>query len=110
MRTAALVAATLAAVVLAPARADDATPVAMDAGTTKILCGSGIVSCPVSTFMCDDPKVAVIENGPQGAVLRAVAPGTTLCAVAGSVGTFRRILRVTVKTPQKPAGEGAPAR
>jgi len=110
MRATALVAATLAAVALSPVRADDATPVAMDAGTTKSLCGSGLVSCPVSTFMCDDPKVAIIENGPQGAVLRAVAPGTTLCAVSGSAGTFRRILRVTVKARQAPAGEGAPAR
>lgn len=101
MRTAALLAATLTAVAFSSARADDATPVAMDAGTTKSLCGSGLVSCPVSTFMCDDPKIAVIENGPQGAVLRAVGPGTTLCAVAGSAGTFRRILRVTVSAPAR---------
>jgi hypothetical protein len=92
---------------LAPAiRADDATPVSIDAGATRNLCAAGVVACPVSTFMCDDPKIAVVENGPAGAVLKGIAPGTTLCAIGAAAGTFRRVLRVTVR----PAEGGAPER
>jgi hypothetical protein len=107
MRPAALLALGL---VFAPgaASADDETPVALDAGTATNLCATGVVTCPVNSFLCDDPKVAIIESGPQGAVVKAVGPGTTLCAVTPFAGT-RRMLRVTVKAPK--AGEGAaPAR
>jgi hypothetical protein len=98
---------TLCGVAAAPALADDATAVAVDAGAAKNLCASGIVPCPAASFLCDDPNVARIERGADGAVLQGVAPGTTLCAVTGSAGN-RRILRVTVGAP-KPAGT-APAK
>jgi hypothetical protein len=101
---AALLAAALATVA---AGGDDGIPVSIEVGSAKNLCSAGLVGCPAATFMCDDPKVAVIENAPDGAVLRGISAGTTLCAV-GSVVGFRRILRVTVLGP-KPAG-GAPAR
>ncbi len=86
-------------------RADDAIPVALDAGEARNLCA--IAPCPAREFRCDDPSVARIENGPDGAVLRGVAPGTTLCAATPTTGP-RRILRVTVRGPS-PSG-AAPAR
>jgi hypothetical protein len=107
MRTSVLVALALCAAALAPARAEEGTPVSIDVGSTRNLCASGIVTCPVASFLCDDPNVAVIEYGAEGAVLRGVVPGTTLCAVSGSAGN-RRLLRVTVLA-KKPAG-AAPAR
>ncbi len=108
MNARALLAAAICAVALAPALAQDGTPVALDVGTTQNLCTSGVVPCPVTMFMCDDPKVARIENGPAGTVLRGVSPGKTVCAVTGSAGTFRRILQVTVEAP-KPGGGGTPS-
>jgi len=106
MRSAGLLAGALCALAPAAIRADGATPVSIDAGATRNLCADGIVACPVSTFLCDDPKIAVVENGPAGAVLKGIAPGTTHCAIGASAGTFRRVLRVTVRF----AEGGAPAR
>ncbi len=102
MRPIVLCAVALSTAALVPARAEDGIAVSLDAGSKKNLCASGIVPCPASSFLCDDPKVATIEYGPDGAVLRGIAPGTTLCAVSGSAGN-RRLLRVTVSAP-KPAG------
>jgi hypothetical protein len=98
MRTSA-VAAALCAAALAPARADDGVPVSVESGTTKNLCTSGIVTCPAASYLCDDPKVATIERGPDGAMLRGNSEGTTLCAVSGSAG-HRQVLRVTVEPPK----------
>ncbi len=101
MRTFALVAASLLAAAVAPARAAEGVPVSIEVGSTRNLCTSGLVTCPAASFLCDDPKIATIERGPDGAVLRAIAPGTPLCAVSGSAGN-RQILQVTVEAP-KPA-------
>jgi hypothetical protein len=78
------------------ARADEPTPVSLSTGETVNLCKRGLAMCPVSSFLCDDPKVAVVEHGPEGALLKAVAPGTTLCSVLGPEQAFRRVFRVTV--------------
>ncbi len=106
MRALALAALALCAAAAVPARAEDGIPVLIEVGSVKNLCSAGLVTCPASTFLCDDPKIAVVENGPDGAVLRGMSAGTTLCAVGPSVG-FRRILRVTVSERK---GGGAPAK
>ncbi len=103
LRTAALVAALALA---AGARGDDATPVTLEAGKAVNLCKAGLAACPATTFLCDDPKVARIENGPDGPELKAVSPGATLCSVLGPGRAFRRLLRVTVTAPAAPPGRG----
>jgi hypothetical protein len=96
MRRRALAAAVIALFTLGRARGDEPTPVAVAAGTALKLCKAGLARCPVSASLCDDPKVAIVENGPDGAELRGVAPGETTCSVLGSGTAFRRVLRVTV--------------
>ncbi len=90
----------------AAAGADDATPVAVEAGKSVNLCTAGLAACPAATFLCDDPKVARIENGPEGPELKAISPGATLCSVLGSGRGFRRLLRVTVTAPASPSRPG----
>jgi hypothetical protein len=85
------------------ARADEPTPVSVSAGEALNVCQAGLVHCPVSSFLCDDPKVAIVENGPDGAVLKGISPGTTLCSLLGFERAFRRVIRVTVS-------KGDPAR
>jgi hypothetical protein len=82
-------------------RGDDATPVAIEAGSALNLCQAGLARCPASSFLCDDPKVALIENRSDGAVLKGVAPGTTTCAVLGLGMASRSVLRVTVAPAPK---------
>ncbi len=96
MRTAAIV-AVLAACAAPLARADEPTPVSLATGDRLNLCKAQLAHCPVSAFVCDDPKVAVMENGPEGVELKGISPGTTLCSVLGFERTFRRVIRVTVK-------------
>jgi len=81
------------------AAAQGATPVALRSGETLALCTAGLFTCPASAFLCDDPKVAVIENGPDGALLRGVSPGTTLCSVFGFERASHAVLKVTVRKP-----------
>jgi hypothetical protein len=89
------------------ALADDGTPVSVEAGKSVNLCQAGLAACPASSFLCDDPKIARIENGPDGAELRAISPGTTLCSVLGPGRGFRRVLRVTVTADGTPRGRGS---
>ncbi|MFL5274178.1 MAG: hypothetical protein ACJ79R_04835 [Anaeromyxobacteraceae bacterium] len=96
MGRAALAAAALALFTMGHARADGPTPVTLAAGASLKLCQSGLVHCPASTVLCDDPKVARIENGADGAELKGVAPGETTCSALGFGTAFRRVLRVTV--------------
>jgi hypothetical protein len=77
-------------------RADEPTPISVAVGGTVNVCKAGLIVCPVSSSICDDAKVAVIENGTEGAVVKGVSPGTTLCSVRGHGGAFRRLIRVTV--------------
>jgi hypothetical protein len=104
MGRAALAAAALALFTPGHARADGPTPVALAAGASLKLCTSGLVQCPASTFLCDDPKVAIIENGAGGAELKGVAPGETTCSVLGYATASRRVLRVTVSPAPPPRG------
>ncbi len=79
------------------AHADEPTPVNLRVGDAANVCKIGLARCPVSSFLCDDPKVATIEGGAEGAVLKGVSAGTTLCSVLGPGTAFRRVFRVTVE-------------
>lgn len=104
MRLALLVALVLPLV----AMAEDGTAVEVTAGKKVVLCKKGLAVCPASVSLCDDPRVATIENGPEGPELKGLSPGTTLCSTAGPGGAFRRVLRVTVVPPRDANGEGKP--
>ncbi len=86
--------------------ADGATPVRLETGRAVNLCKAGLAACPATTFLCDAPDVARIENGPDGPELKAISPGTTLCSLLGPGRAFRRVLRVTVTAPAAPPGRG----
>ena len=103
-------AAVAAMSVLSPwmAGADEPRPVTVEAGKALNLCTAGLARCPVSTVLCDDPKVAVIENGAAGAELKGVSPGTTLCSAIGDQGAFRTVMRVTVEAAGPKRCAGAP--
>jgi hypothetical protein len=104
MGRAALAAAALALFTSGHARADGPTPVTLAAGASLKLCKAGLASCPVSTSICDDPKVAIIENGADGAELKGIAPGETTCSALGFETAFRRVFRVTVSPAPPPRG------
>jgi len=70
-------------------------PISLSAGETFGVCSSGQIVCPVRTPICDDPKVAVPVDVPDGLGFKGIAPGTTLCSAASAVGP-RRIFRITV--------------
>lgn len=82
-------------------RAGEGRPVKVAVGEVLKLCQTGMAMCPASAFLCDDPKVARIENGPEGVELKGIAPGTTLCSVLGRDLAFRSILEVTVIAPEQ---------
>jgi len=75
---------------------DEPHPVDLQTGESFDLCGSGLVVCPARVPICDDPKVAVPVDTPDGLGFKGVAPGTTLCSAASAVGP-RRLLRITVR-------------
>jgi hypothetical protein len=77
---------------------DGPYPVALDVGETFDVCRSGEIVCPAVAPICDDPKVAVPVDMPDGLGFRGVAPGTTLCSAAASAGAgARRVFRITVR-------------
>jgi hypothetical protein len=65
-------------------------------GGSVNLCKARLAFCPVGGFMCDDPKVAVILNEKDGAEVRGVGTGTTLCATFGVMNVNRRVIKVVV--------------
>jgi len=102
MRTIAAAVALLAATpaLAGEGAAPGATAVKLDVGQRLDLCASGLVaSCPVSRFICDDPKVATVELAVAGrpAALVGVGPGRTTCAIYGFEGSGRRVLEVAVR-------------
>lgn len=80
-----------------PAPADAPHPLQLRVGETVSLCATGTIGCPAQAARCDDPKVVLPAQGPDGAALRGLSAGTTLCSAAGGtvLGT-RRVYRVTV--------------
>jgi hypothetical protein len=74
---------------------DEPYPVSLLSGKTFPVCLSDQIVCPARIPICDDPKVAVPVDTPDGLGFKGVAPGTTLCSAASAVGP-RRIFRITV--------------
>jgi hypothetical protein len=82
------------------AKAQDSKPngaytVELQVGEVFRVCKSGMVVCPVFTPICDDTKIIMLVNTPEGLGFKGIAPGTTLCSVGSSVGP-RRLFRITV--------------
>jgi hypothetical protein len=75
---------------------DEPYPIFLSAGETFDVCSSGQIVCPARTPICDDPKVAVPADLPDGLGFKGIGPGTTLCSAASAVGP-RRIFRITVR-------------
>jgi len=75
---------------------DEPYPVSLSAGETFDVCNSGQIVCPARTPICDDPKVAVPVDVPDGLGFKGMGPGMTLCSAASAVGP-RRIFRITVR-------------
>jgi hypothetical protein len=96
LRLSAPAAAALALLFAAASLAEDAGPPAetvleLQPGESASLC-----PCPVYGLICDDPSLVELEATRDGAALRAVKPGTTLCSVRNALGV-RRTYRVVVR-------------
>ena len=74
---------------------DDPYPVELRGGETFKVCLSGQIICPAITPICDDVKVALPVDTPDGLGFEGIGTGTTLCSVATTSGQ-RRIFRITV--------------
>jgi len=103
MRTAIVVVFGLLVLAVSAGRAQDAGsprnepyPVKLQAGETFKVCESGQIVCPAISPICDDPKVSVPVDTPDGLGFKGVAPGTTLCSAASATGP-RRVFRITVR-------------
>ena len=75
---------------------DEPYPVFLSPGETFSVCLSDQIVCPARIPICDDPKVAVPVDTPDGLGFQGVATGTTLCSAASAVGP-RRVFRITVR-------------
>jgi len=75
---------------------DEPFPIDLAPGETFSVCLSGQIVCPARVPICDDPKVAIPVDTPDGLGFKGVDPGTTLCSAASAVGP-RRIFRITVR-------------
>jgi hypothetical protein len=92
------------------AAGDDApAAIQVEVGKTFDVCKAQLIVCPVSSSMCDAPAIAVVENGADGAVVKGVSPGTTLCSVRGPGAAFFRLMRVTVVAPPSAPASGGPS-
>ena len=71
-------------------------PVFLAPGETFSVCLSDQIVCPARVPICDDPKVAIPVDTPDGLGFQGVEPGTTLCSAASAAGP-RRVFRFTVR-------------
>jgi hypothetical protein len=75
---------------------DEPYPVNLLAGETFKVCKSGQIVCPAISPICDDPKIAIPVDTPDGLGFKGVGRGTTLCSAATTFGQ-RRVFRITVR-------------
>jgi hypothetical protein len=99
MRTALALLLAVAAPAVAQTTPDLPPLVTVAVGGSFNLCKARLAFCPVGGFMCDDPKVAIILNEKDGAEVRGVGSGTTLCATFGVMNVNRRVIKVVVGAP-----------
>ncbi len=67
-------------------------------GEVLKICLTGKILCPPTTAMCDDLKVAIPVDTPDGLGFKALGPGTTVCGAMGRMGTTGRpAWRITVR-------------
>jgi len=71
-------------------------PVNLVAGEIFKVCKSGQIICPAIGPICDDLKVAIPVDTPDGLGFKGVGPGTTLCS-AGNESGLRRVFRISVR-------------
>ncbi len=60
------------------------------------VCLSAQIACPAISPICDDVKVALPVDTPEGLGFKGVGSGTTLCSAASTSGQ-RRVFRITVR-------------
>ncbi len=83
--------------------ADGPFPLNVRVGQGAAICKTGTILCPAGGAMCDDPKVAVPELGPDGVEFKGVGPGSTLCSAGTQEGRGPRVVyRVTVSAAPAP--------
>lgn len=75
---------------------DHPYPVELAVGETFEVCKSGQILCPAIEPICDDLKVVIPVDTPQGLGFKGVGRGTTLCS-AGTTAGIRRVFRITVR-------------
>jgi hypothetical protein len=81
---------------------DEPYPVDLRVGETFRVCDTGLILCPAIAPLCDDPKVAVPVDTPEGLGFRGVGPGTTLCSALPAGGIAGRpVFRITVHAPEQ---------
>lgn len=75
-------------------------PVDLHVGEIFKICQSGLIVCPATQPLCDDPKIAVPVDTPDGLGFKGVSPGTTLCTAyptGGRWGSPHPVLRISVR-------------
>ena len=73
-------------------------PVELQVGEVLKVCLTGQILCPARAPVCDDLKVAIPVDTPDGLGFKAVGPGTTVCGALGSSGTTGHpAWRITVR-------------
>jgi hypothetical protein len=75
---------------------EEAFAVELAVGETFEVCKSGQILCPAISPICDDLKVAVPVDTPDGLGFKGAGPGTTLCSAASATGQ-RRVFRIIVR-------------
>ena len=74
---------------------DGAYTVELQTGQIFKVCKFSNVVCPVFAPICDDTRIIMVVDTPDGLGFKGIAPGTTLCSVRPSAGP-RRLFRITV--------------
>ena len=78
----------------------DPHPIDLQIGEIFKICQSGLIVCPAVSPMCDDPKIAIPVDTPDGLGFKGVAAGTTLCTAypaGGRYGSPHPVLRINVR-------------
>lgn len=73
-------------------------PAELQVGEVLKICLTGKILCPAMGPVCDDLKVAIPVDTPDGVGFKAVGVGTTVCGAQGRMGsTGHPAWRITVR-------------